>query len=477
MLDNIRAVTLATICGIAAISLLYATEPVPIMLAFVIFAVLVTLAAWQPIVVLGLVAASLPLYHQPFEAGTSQLAPSELLLLAAALGTAARATRPDQLRRMRDFVLTRLGRLVQPFGVATFVALALLTVAGLGLLALVEDPDARSAGLRELRWTVIEPLLFVALLIWNTSRRKEQAFVVGAFIAGGFLVGIWGLIDGAVGGGVSAGGVLRVDGPFPHPNAYAMYLLRPVVLAVAYLVVTRTNRPLPWIACGIGGASLVASFSRSAALGLIVAGILLWPWLSPRLRLAGGLAATVLGLALVLVATDRAVGSSGTDSLALRLDIWQSGLAMVRDRPILGYGPDQFLYVYSPRYIDPAAWSERFTAHSHNLLIDAWVRVGIIGAVLVALALARIVRAAVATASAAKRENIDVFAMPAAITLAASFMQGMVDNGYFVHDLAMSAWLIAWIAFAKVDIQTWRGTRLHERYRDRRGGTRWLAPL
>ncbi|MEZ4572939.1 MAG: hypothetical protein R2849_21995 [Thermomicrobiales bacterium] len=44
-----------------------------------------------------------------------------------------------------------------------------------------------------------------------------------------------------------------------------------------------------------------------------------------------------------------------------------------------------------------------------------------------------------------------------AMTLAAASMQGMVDNGYFVHDLAMSAWLIAWIAFAKVDLyKTWR---------------------
>ncbi|MEZ4572940.1 MAG: hypothetical protein R2849_22000 [Thermomicrobiales bacterium] len=110
------------------------------------------------------------------------------------------------------------------------------------------------------------PLVVRRLADLEYLPEEEQAFVVGAFIAGGFLVGIWGLIDGAVGGGVSAGGVLRVDGPFPHPNAYAMYLLRPVVFAVGYLVVTRTNRPLPWIACGIGGASLVASFSRSAAL-------------------------------------------------------------------------------------------------------------------------------------------------------------------------------------------------------------------
>jgi len=482
MPDSVRAMTLATALGVLAIGSIYVYETAPLSVVAFALAALVVVAAWQPAVALGLTAAALPLYHQPFQTGETVLAPSELLLAAAAIGTVLRiavtTARPDlavtgNQRRAQDV----FDRLATRFGVATFAGLSILTLIGLTLLAGVEDPDARSAGLREVRWTFVEPLLLVALLLWQVRTPRHRAFVLGAFAAGGLFVAVWSLADAATGGGVSVGGVVRASGPFPHPNALGLYLLRPVAFGAAFLLVSRSRSRVAWLLCGVGAAALVGSLSRSAALGLLVAALLLLPWMTRRMRMFGALAAAALSLALIVVAGDRAIGASGTDSLALRTDIWRSGLAMIRDRPVSGYGPDQFLYVYTPRYVDPVAWAERFTSHAHNIVIDSWVRVGIIGAVLAVLALARVARSAGIVVGQGESGRIDPLATAAIVTLAAAGAQALVDNGYFVHDLAMSAWLLAWAAFGRSTASQRRGALLHERNRDGRSGSRRLASL
>ena len=480
MSDNVRSATLATFAGVVAIAAPYGPTTVAPALAAGSLGLLIILASWQPVVVLGLIAATLPLYHEPFLVRDSVLAPSELLLAAAVVGTLVRATGAGPTNAVPTATSARLlaglRRLNTPFGLIATVALCVLSVLGLVLLVLV-DPDARSAGLRELRWTLVEPLVFVGLLLWHATTKRERAYLAGAFVGGGLVVALWGLVDALAGGGVSAGGVTRASGPFPHPNAYGLYLLRPVAFAAAFLVIRRARAVSAWSACGIGGAALVASFSRSAALGLFIGFIVLWPWLSARLRLLTTAGAAALGTALILVAGDRAVGGSGQDSLALRGDIWRAGLAMIRDRPVLGYGPDQFLYVYSPRYVDPAAWAERFTAHGHNLIIDAWVRVGIIGAVCVVLALALIARAGRVVAGAGNERGIDPLGAAAVVALVAAGVQALVDNGYFVHDLAMSAWLLGWLAFATPGRRHRRGALLNESSRNRGGRTGRVPPL
>jgi O-antigen ligase len=131
-------------------------------------------------------------------------------------------------------------------------------------------------------------------------------------------------------------------------------------------------------------------------------------------------------------------------SASLRLEIWRSAFGMVRDAPVWGYGPDGFLYSYAPRYVSPSAWAERFTAHAHNLLLDAWIRLGIIGAAIVAVALVACLL--VVYQRVLRRDGghgLDTVALVALVTV---FVHGMVDNAYFGHDLAMSTWLLMWLA-------------------------------
>jgi hypothetical protein len=167
---SVRATTLGTAAGIALVAALYIQEPATILAAAVVLALLVLIASWQPVVVLGLVAATLPLYHEPMEIRSTTLAPSELLLVAATAGTALRAAaafvpswRPAFLNL--PSIRTGFKRLDTSFGRIAIVGLAVLALIGFALLVTIHDPDARAAGLREWRWTLIQPLIFVACVL------------------------------------------------------------------------------------------------------------------------------------------------------------------------------------------------------------------------------------------------------------------------------------------------------------------------
>src|SRR5690606_41583389 len=64
---------------------------------------------------------------------------------------------------------------------------------------------------------------------------------------------------------------------------------------------------------------------------------------------------------------------------SLRVNLWQSSLNMIRDRPFFGVGLDNFLYAYRGRYILDPAWQEPFLNHPHNIVLDFATRLGMFG--------------------------------------------------------------------------------------------------
>jgi len=52
---------------------------------------------------------------------------------------------------------------------------------------------------------------------------------------------------------------------------------------------------------------------------------------------------------------------------------------MFRDHPLLGVGPDNFLYQYRSRYILPEAWQDPNLSHPHNIALDYLSRLGLLG--------------------------------------------------------------------------------------------------
>jgi O-antigen ligase len=118
-----------------------------------------------------------------------------------------------------------------------------------------------------------------------------------------------------------------------------------------------------------------------------------------------------------------------------RLKLWRSTLAMIADHPVTGVGLDRFLYLYRSRYILPSARGEPDLSHPHNVLLDAWTRLGLAGVAVLAWLLVGFFRAAWRRLrTAAAEQRAEVLGLVAA--MAAALAHGLVDQSFWVADLA-----------------------------------------
>jgi O-antigen ligase len=166
--------------------------------------------------------------------------------------------------------------------------------------------------------------------------------------------------------------------------------------------------------------------------GVLIADMYAMRWLPAR----------VFGVLLSGAAQSALAGTRFANALDLnrgtgffRIQLWQSAWNMFLDHPLLGVGPDNFLYAYRGRYILPAAWQEPNLSHPHNFFFDLFSRLGAAGLfafVLIVAGAMRTWRAAWRTADHDARALL----IGCAGVWAAIFAHGLVDHSLFNVDLA-----------------------------------------
>jgi O-antigen ligase len=129
----------------------------------------------------------------------------------------------------------------------------------------------------------------------------------------------------------------------------------------------------------LGG--LVATYTRGAWIGFAAGAVSLLPTQRRgRLAILAGLA-LLLGAAAIgpyeLSNRVRHMFDPGEAGILERRYMWQSGLAMWRERPLLGWGPGGVKREYS-RFAQPEAYKKR-TGHLHNTPLQILVERGIPG--------------------------------------------------------------------------------------------------
>jgi O-antigen ligase len=158
-----------------------------------------------------------------------------------------------------------------------------------------------------------------------------------------------------------------------------------------------------------------------------------------------GLLVMLIAAAVVVPRLPERVFAPGSG--ILRVKLWDSSLRMLADHPVFGVGIDQFLNQFQAHYItDEQQEGEKFTAHPHNILLDYWLSLGIMGVLVLAWLLWRYFReVAGRVREAASRLGRDPVGRALALGLLASMVDflahGMVDNSYFLMDLALIFWL------------------------------------
>lgn len=143
----------------------------------------------------------------------------------------------------------------------------------------------------------------------------------------------------------------------------------------------------------------VLSGTRGAFIGLLAGcgvAALYYAWREPKYRrwILAALAAGVLVFAGLLAVRNHPVVTALPGSRLLQIDLgqltaqtrlwtWQSAWEGFKDRPLLGWGPENFTPVFDkyfdPRHFIPGENSETWFDRAHNIVLEYLVTTGIIG--------------------------------------------------------------------------------------------------
>ncbi len=328
--------------------------------------------------------------------------------------------------------------------------LAIIAYVILGTISMLMSQRLDPA-ITEFRTLFIQPVLFYVLLRTANLDKRQVTLLIDGLLLAGFLVAFIGLLQFIRGEAIitAEDGVRRLASIYGSPNNVGLLMGRciPFALAFVMLQVDRRRR----IAAGIALLAMVLAAILTQSVGALAIGI------------PAGIATTVffiyrrrailplIGLAVIGIITlsisaqisprfERAFDmSQGTNFYRLR--VWESATQAITDHPVTGLGLDQFLYEYRGTYMMPDAWEEPNLSHPHNIMLDLWTRLGIMGPLwflFVQFAFWRNMNMGIAQSTINRGQNRTVLAIIAGTSgsMANLLTHGLIDNSIFVLDLA-----------------------------------------
>ena len=414
---------------------------------------------------LALIAATAPFYLHPGNMLYRALSLPEVLVVLCGIGVLVRRRRGGRgSGRGNKDTRKQGGGLV----LLDLCVIVLLLVAGVAGAAAAD----RGAALWELRTVFLLPTLYYALLRLESPDRHARWRVVDGWVMGAVGVALVGLVQYALGRNVviAEEGIPRLQSVYYSPNNVGLYLGRtwPLLVTIA-LRETRGHRRATYALAFVPVTlALALSVSRGALLLGLPAAVLVMGWqVGGRIRWAAVALVVVGALALVpLLQVPRfaAMFDLQQGSTFFRLELWRSSLKLIREHPWFGVGPGNFQGAYRTRYILPRAWSEPNLEHPHNVYLDHWTRLGLLGVlagigVQVAFWRALSGRSHPSPSPRPRAETLhpEISALSTGLagSMATSLAHGIVDNTLFFPDLALLFFLTLALAQTLSADETW----------------------
>ncbi len=383
--------------------------------------------------------------------------PLEVLIWLCFAGYLGRILRPlTALYAAAQKLWREIGRWLRSLSSLDWATFSFVLISALSLFVSAN----RGVSIREFRVIIVEPVLLYVLLRRMRLQERQLRWLADALLLAGVVMSLLGLYQYFVSGDVIVTeGVRRVRGAYSSPNNLSLLLGRIIPLAIAVAIAGRSWRRRayalalpPLLAC------LFLTYSRGGWLlslpaALLAVGLLrgVPPALGQQKRRVLLLAVTaiVLGALLLLpvIGTRRFASLFDLEqgTTFRRIKLWQATWDMIRDHPITGVGLDNFLYQY-PDYMLTEAWQEPDLSHPHNILLDYWTRLGIAGvAVLIWLEVAFFTLALRQYRRLPDGDGRAII-LGWIASMAAMLAHGLIDNSYFLVDLAFIFFLtLGWV--------------------------------
>jgi putative inorganic carbon (HCO3(-)) transporter len=286
---------------------------------------------------------ALLLFVTPFSENAELSDPGAARLRLALIGWAA------VLVAVRLVRLARSGERISPppmtVGVLCFLGAALIGVP-------VAENHAAAAG--KLLLLAGSATIFTLIAVSLPDWRRLEIVLAGA-VLGGLVVSVDTIYEKFSGhlseiGWVDAGGTVeyRVTSFFSHPNQLAGFLavLIPVCIFLARAATRRWLRAAAGTFVVLGLVAVLMTYSRGALVGLLALPLL---WIRDP-RSWPVLLVTAMIIAVLAPGTWRdriaGAGSLQTPEIATRVDIWQAAVDAFQERPLVGWGLNDFPTAY-----------------------------------------------------------------------------------------------------------------------------------
>jgi len=254
------------------------------------------------------------------------------------------------------------------------------------------------------------------IMLSTVFRKRDWMIFFHSTLIGSLIVSYIGLLQ-KLGYRVSMQGGFRVDSTIGNPTYLAAYLLFNIWVL---LILMYTFRKKSWALLLYGAALLFElaivyfTATRGAVIGLGVAGVLLvagllWKWSSAfpyepgkthagnwpmGRKITAGVLACIVVMPLLfwmmrnteLVQSNQVLRritnySLQEGTIQARFHIWGQSWKGFLERPILGWGQENYYLVFQ-KYYDPKLWSdEPWFDRSHNIFFDWLIHAGIFGLV------------------------------------------------------------------------------------------------
>lgn len=229
---------------------------------------------------------------------------------------------------------------------------------------------------------------------------------------------------------------------FSQPDAFALFV-GPVLAFLIPDVFTRLSKlkenvlniffPLAWLA---GLAGLIYSLSRGGWIGFVAACAAFVIISANKKYIIGAVCVMLVAAGFIYYIPNFRyriiLPFHGQRSALARLTVWDAGLKMIKESPILGQGINGYSENFPKYTSDPALEHHNYP---HMILLNFWVETGILGVLsFIGISLFAVFY------GIKNRKNLIAFGI--LLFFAALLAHGLVDNPYFKNDLALVFWLV-----------------------------------
>ncbi len=240
------------------------------------------------------------------------------------------------------------------------------------------------------------------LVLGHVFKRKDWLIFLNLFVIAGLGENIYALIQ-KLGYLPSPQGGFRVDGTIGNPTYLSAYLIF-VAAFCLWLFLEAKNKSAKYFYAFVGLFSLLSIYftaTRGAAVALVAGGflaVLLYLIFikadTEQKRLHKKFAVVFLALLILIPAAIKLsadtsfvknnevlsrFASISFSEAKTRFTIWEMGWQGVKERPVLGWGPENYAVIFAKHY-NPSLYSqEPWFDRSHNIVFDWLINAGILG--------------------------------------------------------------------------------------------------